>query len=55
MKASDPIEHVAGEAGLVCTAARKVVEAGLTSIVDAAGKGEEINLRALASSGLKTA
>lgn len=53
MKASDPIERVASEAGLARTAARKVVEAGLASIVDAAGKGEEINLPSFGRFGIK--
>ena len=44
MKTSDLIDHVAHETDLEKTAAKKVVEAVLTGIVDAAKKGDEVNL-----------
>jgi DNA-binding protein HU-beta len=44
MKTSDLIDHVASEAGLEKATAKKVVEAVFAGIVDAAKKGEEINL-----------
>jgi DNA-binding protein HU-beta len=44
MKTSELIDHVASTAGLEKAAARKAVEAVLSGIVDAAKKGDEINL-----------
>ncbi len=44
MKTAELIEHVASEAGVEKSAAKKAVEAVLTGIVDAAKKGEEVNL-----------
>jgi DNA-binding protein HU-beta len=44
VKTSDLIDHVASEAGLEKTAAKKAVDAVFAGIVDAATKGEEINL-----------
>jgi DNA-binding protein HU-beta len=38
------IDHVASEAGIEKSAAKKAVEAVLTGIVDAAQKGDEVNL-----------
>ncbi len=44
MKTSELIDHVAGAAGVEKAAAKKAVEAVLSGIIDAAKKGEEINL-----------
>ena len=44
MKTADLIDHVAREAGMEKRAATKAVEAVFAGIVDAAKKGEEINL-----------
>ena len=44
MKTADLIDHVAREVGMEKSAAKKAVEAVLAGIVDAAKKGEEINL-----------
>jgi DNA-binding protein HU-beta len=44
MKAADLIDYVASEAGVEKTAAKKAVEAVFAGIVDAAKKGEEVNL-----------
>ena len=44
MKTAELIEHVASEAGVEKNAAKKAVEAVLASIVEAAKKGEEVNL-----------
>ena len=44
MKAADLIDHVAREAGMEKSAAKKAVEAVFAGIVDAAKKGEEVNL-----------
>ena len=44
VKTTDLIDHVATEAGLEKSAARKAVEAVLTGIVEAARKGDEVNL-----------
>jgi DNA-binding protein HU-beta len=44
MKAADLIDYVASEAGVEKSAAKKAVEAVFAGIVDAAKKGEEINL-----------
>ncbi len=44
MKTTDLIEHVAAGAGLEKTQAKKAVEAVIAGIVDAAKKGEEVNL-----------
>jgi DNA-binding protein HU-beta len=44
VKTADLIDHVASEAGVEKSAAKKAVEAVLAGIVDAAKKGEEVNL-----------
>jgi DNA-binding protein HU-beta len=44
MKTADLIDHVSSEASLEKSAAKKALEAVLASIVDAAKKGEEVNL-----------
>jgi DNA-binding protein HU-beta len=44
VKTADLIDHVANETGVEKSAAKKAVEAVLAGIVDAARKGEEINL-----------
>ncbi len=44
MKTADLIEHVANETGVKKDVAKKMVETLLAGIVDAARKGEEINL-----------
>jgi DNA-binding protein HU-beta len=44
MKTADLIDHVAREVGMEKSAAKKAVEAVLAGIVDAAKKGEEVNL-----------
>ena len=44
MKTADLIDHVSREAGMEKGAAKKAVEAVLAGIVDAAKKGEEVNL-----------
>ncbi len=43
MKTADLIDHVASEAGLEKSAAKKAVEAVFASIVEAAKKGDEAN------------
>jgi DNA-binding protein HU-beta len=44
MKTADLIDHVAREVGMEKSAAKKAVEAVFAGIVDAAKKGEEVNL-----------
>ena len=44
MKTADLIDHVSREASLEKGAAKKALEAVLAGIVDAAKKGEEVNL-----------
>ena len=44
MKTADLIDHVASEAGIEKSTARKTVDAVFAGIVAAAKKGEEINL-----------
>ena len=44
MKTTDLIEYVATEAGLEKAQAKKAVEAVIAGIVDAARKGDEVNL-----------
>ncbi len=44
MKTTDLIDHVATEAGLEKSAAKKAVDAVFAGIIQAATKGEEINL-----------
>jgi DNA-binding protein HU-beta len=44
MKLTDLVDHVANEAGIEKGAARKAVDAVFAGIVDAAKKGEEVNL-----------
>ena len=44
VKTTDLIDHVASEAGVEKSAAKKAVEAVLAGIVNAAKKGEEVNL-----------
>jgi DNA-binding protein HU-beta len=44
VKTTDLIDHVASEAGLEKSAAKKAVEAVFGGIVDAAKKGEEVNV-----------
>jgi DNA-binding protein HU-beta len=44
MKTADLIDHVARAAGMEKGAAKKAIEAVLAGIVDAAKKGEEVNL-----------
>ena len=44
VKTADLIDHVATEAGLENSVARKAVEAVLTGIVEAARKGDEVDL-----------
>ncbi len=43
MKTADLIDHVASEAGLEKSAAKKAVEAVFGAIVQAAKKGDEVN------------
>jgi DNA-binding protein HU-beta len=44
MKTTELIDYVASEAGVETSAAKKAVEAVLACIVEAAKKGEEVNL-----------
>ncbi len=44
MKTSELIDYVASEAGIEKSSAKKAVEAVLAGIVEAAKKGEEVNL-----------
>jgi DNA-binding protein HU-beta len=44
MKTADLIDHVAREASMEKSAAKQAVEAVFAGIVDAAKKGEEVNL-----------
>jgi len=44
VKTAELIDHVADAAGVEKSAAKRAVEAVLTGIVDAAKKGEEVNL-----------
>ena len=44
MKTADLIDHVAREAGMEKSVAKKAIEAVFAGIVDAAKKGEEVNL-----------
>jgi DNA-binding protein HU-beta len=44
MKLTDLVDHVASEAGIEKGAARKAVDAVFAGIVEAAKKGEEVNL-----------
>lgn len=44
MKTTDLIEHVAAEAGLDKAQAKKALEAAIGGIVDAAKRGDEVNL-----------
>ena len=44
MKLADLIDHVANEAGLQKAEAKKAVEAAFAGILEAAKKGEEVNL-----------
>ena len=44
MKTADLIDHVTREAGMEKSAAKKAVDAVFACIVDAAKKGEEVNL-----------
>jgi DNA-binding protein HU-beta len=44
VKTAELIDHVASETGVDKSAAKKTVEAVLSGIVDAAKKGEEVNL-----------
>jgi DNA-binding protein HU-beta len=44
MKTADLIDHVVREAGMEKSAAKKAVDAVFACIVDAAKKGEEVNL-----------
>ena len=44
MKLADLVDHVANEAGLQKDAAKKAVEAVFAGILEAAKKGEEVNL-----------
>ena len=44
MKTADLIDHVSREAGMEKGAAKKAIEAVFAGIVDAAKKGEEVNL-----------
>jgi DNA-binding protein HU-beta len=44
VKTAELIEHVASEAGVDRTAAKKAVDAVIGAIVGAAKKGEEVNL-----------
>jgi len=44
MKLTDLVDHVANEAGIQKGAARKAVDAVFAGIVEAAKKGEEVNL-----------
>ena len=44
MKLTELVDHVASEAGLEKGAARKAVDAVFAGIVEAAKKGEEVNL-----------
>jgi len=44
MKLTDLVDHVASEAGIQKDAAKKAVDAVFAGIVEAATKGEEVNL-----------
>jgi DNA-binding protein HU-beta len=44
MKTADLIDHVASQAGMEKSAAKKAVDAVFAGIVDAAKMGEEVNL-----------
>jgi DNA-binding protein HU-beta len=44
VKTADLIDHVASEAGVEKSVAKRAIEAVLTGIVDAAKKGEDVNL-----------
>jgi DNA-binding protein HU-beta len=44
MKTSELIDHVASVAGVEKNAAKKVIDAVLSGIVDAAKKGDDVNL-----------
>ena len=44
MKTADLIDHVASQVGMEKSAAKKAVDAVFAGIVDAAKKGEEVNL-----------
>ena len=44
MKVAELIDHVASEAGIEKSAARKAVDAVFAGIVEAAKKGDEVNL-----------
>ena len=44
MKTADLIDHVAREAGMEKSAAKKAIDAVFAGIVDAAKKGDEVNL-----------
>ncbi len=44
MKLTDLVDHVASEAGIQKGAAKKAVDAVFAGIVEAAKKGEEVNL-----------
>ena len=44
MKTADLIDHVASEAGVEKNVAKRAVEAVFAGIVDAAKKGEDVNL-----------
>ena len=44
MKTAELIDHVAREAGMAKSAAKNAIEAVFAGIVDAAKKGEEVNL-----------
>ena len=44
MKTAELIDYVASEAGVETSAAKKAVEAVIACIVEAAKKGEEVNL-----------
>jgi DNA-binding protein HU-beta len=44
MKTADLIDHVASQAGMEKSVAKKAIEAVFAGIVDAAKKGDEVNL-----------
>jgi DNA-binding protein HU-beta len=44
MKTADVIDHVVSQAGMEKSVAKKAIEAVFAGIVDAAKKGEEVNL-----------
>ena len=44
MKTADLIDHVASEAGVEKSVAKRAIEAVFAGIVDAAKKGEDVNL-----------